>query len=753
MAYKDEDEKPKLRDRGEARPNEGEMDEDEFQQIVSDVMQDAEQFVDGELSDDRATATDYYMGRPFGNEEEGRSQVVITEVRDGVKGVLPAFMRVIHGPENIVEFVPDNEEAIEKAQIATEVVRKIYEDSNIGFIQTHSVVKDGLVRKIGIYKWGWDESETVKAYNYSGLTEEQINFLSEEEGVNVVKVEPGEQVPGQPSMDPQTGQSIPGQPIQLFNVDLTRKENAGKVFIMAVPPEEFIFSREGRSIEEAQFVGHRMLKTRGELIALGYDEDEIDEFGDISASLSDSVEVDARAPFGQPGSDPESGDANDKILYVEGFMKIDFDGDGIAELRKVCAIGPTFHVVSNHPVADRPFSLWSPDPEPHTIVGLSYADLLMDLQEVESSVVRAQLDSLAASIFPRTGYVDGQVSVEDILNTAMGAPIRMNAPGMIQEIGHTFVGKEAFPMLEFFMERAERRTGQAKGGRTLDMDALQSTEKAAAKAAIDSATAQQDLLVRLFAEQAFKPMFKGVLKLLVQHQNEPRMMKIRDRWMNVDPAAWRSDWDVQVNVALGSGTAEAKIGVLQALAGEQFKLIEALGPDNDLTSIPLYRNTLAKITRLSGQHAVDEFWKPIDPQQFAAKMEAAAQQPPPPTPEQITAQAMVEIERMKAEKSLAIEAEKLKLERMKMELEDDRERDKHAADITVQLQKIQAEYGVKLSQLEIDSQMEAQRIALENDNYSREVDVIADTERHRTMAKAMTDAQANELAAQSTPTE
>lgn len=752
MAYENEDEKPKLRDRGEARPNEGEMDEDEFQNIVSDVMQDAEQFVDGELSPDRAEATDYYMGRPFGNEEEGRSQVVITEVRDGVKGVLPAFMRVIHGPENIVEFVPDNEQAIEKAQIATEVVRKIYEGSD-GFIQTHSVVKDGLVRKIGIYKWGWDDSETIKAYHYTGLTEEQITLLDQEDNVTVVKVEPGEQIPGQPLMDPQTGQPIPGEPIQLFDVDLTRRQNTGRVFVMAVPPEEFIFSREGRSVGEAQFVGHRMLKTRGELIALGYDEDEIDEFGDISASLSDSEEVDARAPFGQPGSDPESGDANDKILFVEGYMKIDYDGDGIAELRKVCAVGPTFHVVSNHPVASRPFSLWSPDPEPHTIVGLSYADLLMDLQDVESSVVRAQLDSLAASIFPRTAYVDGQVSVEDILNTAMGAPIRTNAPGMIQEIAHTFVGKEAFPMLEFFMERAERRTGQAKGGRTLDMDALQSTEKAAAKAAIDSATAQQDLLVRLFAEQAFKPMFKGVLQLLVQHQNEPRMMKVRDRWMMVDPAVWRSDWDVQVNVALGSGTAEAKIAVLTSLAGEQFKLIEALGPDNDLTSIPLYRNTLAKITRLSGQQAVDEFWKPIDPMQFEQKMAMQAQQPPPPTPEQITAQAMVEIERMKAEKQLAIEAEKLKLERMKMELEDDRERDKHAADITVQLQKIQAEYGVKLNQLEIDSQMESQRILLENDAYSREVDVIADTERHRTMTKAMTDAHAAELAAESTPTE
>lgn len=308
-------------------------------------------------------------------------------------------------------------------------------------------------------------------------------------------------------------------------------------------------------------------------------------------------------------------------------------------------------------------------------------------------------------------------------------------------------------MLEFFMDRAERRTGQAKGGRTLDMDALQSTEKAAAKAAIDSATMQQDLLVRLFAEQAFKPMFKGVLRLLVQHQNEPKLMKVRDRWMNVDPAAWRADWDVQVNVALGSGTAEAKIAVLQGLAGEQFKLIETLGPDNDLTSIPLYRNTLAKITRLAGQHAVDEFWKPIDPQQFEQKMAAAAQQPPPPTPEQITAQAMVEIERMKAEKQLAIEAEKLKLERMKIELQDDRERDKAAADTVVALQKIQAEYGVMLDQMQIDAQMEAQRILLDSDDYANEVAVNADVERHRTMAKAMTDAQAAELAAESTPTE
>src|SRR5512133_3563202 len=86
------------------RPNEG-GDED-INAIVSRAITDAVAYIDGEIAPERAKATEYYQGQPFGNEQDGRSKAVLTEVRDGIIGVLPSVIRVIHGPEHPVEFVP-----------------------------------------------------------------------------------------------------------------------------------------------------------------------------------------------------------------------------------------------------------------------------------------------------------------------------------------------------------------------------------------------------------------------------------------------------------------------------------------------------------------------------------------------------------------------------------------------------------------------------------------------------------------------
>src|SRR5690606_34086239 len=120
-----------------------------------------------------------------------------------------------------------------------------------------------------------------------------------------------------------------------------------------------------------------------------------------------------------------------------------------------------------------PFSIFVPTREPHTLTGRSWADRTMDLQLTKSSLLRATLDSLALSIFPRTAYVEGQVEVEDILSTAIGQPIRMRQIGAAQEFSHDFKGREAMPLMMLMDDIKEPRTGINKGAAGLDADALQ----------------------------------------------------------------------------------------------------------------------------------------------------------------------------------------------------------------------------------------------------------------------------------------
>jgi hypothetical protein len=148
------------------------MDVEDVRTALGAVLQDCITYIDSELSPDRAEATEYYNGELFGNEEEGRSQVVITEVRDVVRGVVPSVLRVVFGPEQVVEFVPKRADAAAAAEQATDYVQHVFTEENQGFLKTHSVLKDGLVRKLGVFKWWW-EPTPPKAYSML-LTQSQL---------------------------------------------------------------------------------------------------------------------------------------------------------------------------------------------------------------------------------------------------------------------------------------------------------------------------------------------------------------------------------------------------------------------------------------------------------------------------------------------------------------------------------------------------------------------------------------------------
>jgi hypothetical protein len=685
------------------RKGEGIMDDEDFNSIVMEAMSQSVQFVDTELSYERARATEMYLGKPFGNEEEGRSQAIMTELRDAVSGALPSFLRVLFGADHVVEFVPNNAKGVDAAAQATDYVRYVVEEQNAGFLQALSVIKDGLIRKLGIYKWVWDTSEDTKAYKLQNLTKEQVEDLAADDEVDlkeVKKLPPTKQAtadyeaaktqfanmmkqhaamaaqPQQPGAQTPPAPQPPPPPIQLHDVQLTRTIKGGRVKIYTLPPEEFIFNREARSIDTALLVAHRTDKTRGELIAMGVDEEDIDEYGgmggDVDVTLKANAEEIARRDVAGIGrvvgygftQDPEMGEANRKILYCEAYITMDYDGDGIAELRKVCTLGPTYYPIKNDPVSERPFAIFTPDPEPHALIGGSWGDRLMDMQRITSMLVRGMLDSLSASIFPRTAYLEGQASVADIMNTAVGAPIRERVSGAVRTLETPFIGKEAMPVLSFMQDVIERRTGQEKGAQGLDADALQSTTKEGVGASLTAAQGQTEMMLRIFAESAFKPLFRGILRLLIENQPRAQMVRLRGQWTEVNPKSWDADMDVTVNIGLGTTFIDNKVSALLAVAAEQKDILTTYGPNNPMVTVAQYRDTLAQMLKYRGLPNADAYFKQVDP-----NWQPPAPPSPQPTPEQVQAQAQMQIENMKATKDLAVKKDQLALEEKKMDLD------------------------------------------------------------------------------------
>ena len=683
------------------------MDEMELQAIITQDLTDAISYVDSDLSPTRAKGTEYYRGDLFGNEVEGNSKVVAMEVRDTVSAMLPSLMRVFFSSENVVEFAPRGPEDMKMAQQATDYCNYIFQNDNSGFLTAYAIFKDSLVRKCGIAKFWWEDEEKVRIEEYTGLDDQTLEMLMQEPGgeVKIITSYPDPQIDEMQisTVDPMTGQPVMNPPAMVHDVQIKRITKDGRIRIMAVPPEELLLDRRARSFDDATIIAHRQMATMADLLAMGYDQDEIEE-NMSSTDLDSNDEYLARQPLSTTfGTNDAANPMMRRVLYIEAYSRVDYDGDGIAELRKVCCMGGGYKVVRNLPASYIPFADFPCDPEPHTspLEAMSIFDITRDLQEIKSEILRNTLDSLAQSIHPRTAVVEGQVNIDDVLNNETGAIIRMRAPGMVQPLTTPFVGQAAFPMMEYMDQIKEDRTGMSKAAMGLNADALQSSTKAAVNATINASQGRIELTARILAE-GMKKLFKGILFLATTHQDKARMVRMRNEWVQIDPRFWDVGMDANINIALGNGDTNEKLQALMMIMSKQEQILQQLGPTNPLVTPQQFSNTLRKIVELSGFKDSTSFFQNIP----ADYVPPAPQQKP--SPEEVLAQ--VQAESIKAD--IQKKAAELELKRQQMIMDDDLNRDKMAQDLYLKKYEIELKYKSQISTAEIDAAQSIDREAM-----------------------------------------
>lgn len=681
------------------------MSAEDVKAAIGPILTDCVSYVDSVLSPERELATQYYNGEPFGNEEEGRSQIVLTELRDTVSGIIPDIMRVFFGPERYVEFLPKTAQSVRSAKEQTDYIHFCFAERNGGFLQSFAVLKDGLIRKIGIFKSWWDDSSDVRAFTLKNVTDDELTALAADDDVKLLGVKESGEQDADDLPPAQEGQ--PAAPLQkLHTVHITRSM-PGRLRVKALPPEEFMYNRSARDTD-TQFIvlAHRTRKSTSELLAMDISQDDIDTYGTGGEALLTNVEEIARRAD-QSGSqeDPATTKSNEMHEFTDAYIRLDVDGDGSSELRQMQCLGSGYHVVNGDglgvPVDEHPFALFIPDPEPHTLHGLSLFDRVGDLQLMKSNVFRAQADSLSMALFPRLAYVEGQANVNDILNVEIGAPIRMRQVGAVTPIAMPYSGEMATPMLQYLDQVAERRTGRSKGAEGLDIDALQSTTAQGVDAAVSGSRAQTEMLARMFAEMTLKPLFRRMYRLVQQNQPE-EYVRLRDKITQVSPSAWEPELDVAVNVALGSTLVEKKLATLGAAVAKQEQVLQLLGPSNPIVSLSMYAATLQRGVELGGFLDVESFFKSVEEDW------QPPQQQPQPTPEQTLAQAQVQVEQMRVQKELQIKEAELMLKQSEQQQNHERALAKDAADIA--LRKLEIEYKYKAGDIEQQFESDTQRI-------------------------------------------
>ena len=655
------------------------LSEEEFNGRVRMAIASAERFIDDHVTPNRVEAAKYYRGAYFGDEEEGRSQVVLSEVRDTIQAMMPSLMRIFTSGQKIVEYMPRTPDDVQIAEQASDAVNFIFNEMNPGFQILHSAFKDALLKKAGIITW-WAESEDrVVEKHFSGMTEDEVLLFRQNnptaEFTYIYPVEP----------------SNPLEPVTYkFCVKLV--DSAVKYRVRTLPPECFIIDKRARDTDRMfDIIGYRDLVSVSELVEMGFEEEDILEHGapgDDDLWVAEMEEQERNPGYQTPYDDNEP--SLKRVKYMKVYLRIDKDGDGVAELRCIHAIGDTCYILKDEVVDHAPFALFCPDPEPHTVFGHSVADVTMDLQRIKSHVLRATLDSLAQSIFPRTVIVEGQVNIDDVLNKEVGAVVRARTPGAVQDLSTPFVGQAAMPILDYLDQIKAQRTGITPTSQGLDADVLQSTTRAAVNAQISASQDRIELIARTFAETGMRQLFAGLLKLITRHQDKPLLVRLRGQWTPMDVSRWDANMDCVVSVALGRGDDAQQMGFLTQVAQKQEQILQQMGLGNPLVKPSQYANTLSQIVRKAGFKNPESFFSPISPEQdmqiAQLEQQSKAQQKDPN-------QLLAEVELAKAQADTFAKLQTQAIQRAQLQLDSDLKRDQMEADIILKAAEIAAKHG------------------------------------------------------------
>jgi hypothetical protein len=650
----------------------------------------------------RTAALRLYNGEPMGDEEPGRSQLILTEVKDTINAMMPTVMRVFTGADRPVEILPsaDGDEA--EARQAQDYVEHVCYVENNGWRAVHDATMDAFQLKAGWLHWWWDYQTEVKSEHYYGLLEPQCASLVSEPGVTALRVVRREATPPEragimASPEAQVLQLRPELPLLVYDAQITRKSPRNRPRLCAVPSEQIMIDTDALGPHDPmlRFICRRRTVTVSELVALGFPRELVmtritmlqQQLNRVTRRRDRLAAIIPR----QQSPDP----ALWRVMYTEAWMRFDYDGDGIVELHHLHAIGDySFLILGHEPASHVPLARICPYMVPHRAIGESIADRVGDVQRAMTRVFRNILDSMAESIHPRTVIEEGFVNRDDVMNTEMGAVIRETKTGAVRELTKPFIGASAMPVMEALGVIKEQRTGITRTSQGLTADVLQSTTPIAVSAQLASSQDRLELVIRTLAE-GVRDVYEGMVKLLCEHQDRPRTVLIRGIWTPMDPRAWMASYNIVVKDGTGHGTMLQRVQVLGAIAGQQKELLQTMGPNNPLCTLGQLRNTLADMAQAAGIMNTARYFLPL-PTNYQYNPP-----PQPPTPDQIVAQA----EALKAQTQAVTDREQANTDRMTALLEDDRLRDEAAAKMVMEAIDAMGKYGINVDLASIRAMM------------------------------------------------
>jgi hypothetical protein len=696
------------------------MSEEELLKILKEEETDAASYYTSEMAKDQAEAMQRFYGEKYGDEVEGRSQITTHDIEDCINWMMPDLMRVFMASDELVTIEPGSIEDEQPydgkpggkpiTECAADYLDHIFFKDNDGETNLYDFAFDGLLQRRGVMRVAWEDPKPKPAKTLEGIAPDKLARYVEDPEYEILEQE----------QDPKT---------QLFTLRVKQTPKMGRVFIEAVAPEGFRISRRAKSVDTASYHGEQSDEFLADLIRQ-FPEKARDLAPDGLTASTDDKDDEESDPRKDARWQEEISDVarrcaasvgRKKVKLQREFVRIDYDGDNIVELRAIKRVGDT--ILENIEVEKSEYVTWTPLRVSHKDAGRSLADVLAPIQRARTVVLRRTLDGLAQALTPRSvvnTQMVGEEGVDDLIDNEIGGVIRTNGPvgDAFREVVTPDVSASGYQMLEYLDQRGDEASGVTRHSQGLDPSALNKTAtgidllQAAAKSRVE--------LIARWLGKGLQDVLERVLHLVCAHQDAARQMKIKGTWMNIDPRRWSDEMAVKVHVGMAAASRSQQIANLEAVIAKQGEILKLAGPGNPIVGVQELRNACAEQVQAMGYKDASRFFKEVDPNykpeqqqdpklveaQMKAQLQAQEQQANQRLQEQkMASERELAVFKAQSEQQLAVMRlqmeEKLAIQRMEMEAQLDLRRQ------NMEAAQDERRMGLEASQAERDSQRNA----------------------------------------------
>lgn len=679
------------------------LDVDDVLAELTTLIDDAVDFMESELVPHWEKSEKFYAGESDVPIIDKRSRATETTLRDAVRSVKPNVMRVFTQSEEIIEYTPADNMDFALATIAekqSEFANSMFWNCG-GYRLLSDVTHNSILKRGGVVKTHRKTTLKEEFLFLSEVDEQGMAQLSQMPEVTIVSAE-------------ETGTSEPldemGTVTPLYRVEVAYRRSDAENRMESVDLTTFFVDDNATRAEDARVIGERSNITVGEALAMGLEYDDWSELDEYDAGMNTSSEEErTRRNVTKDGDTETVDDSGHVFLLTEVYARYDLDGTGIPQLYRFFLGGTSYEYIAHDRVSENPYSICNGDPLPNSFWGRDLMDVLEEDQNTQTSLLRAACDNAHMANNRRLAVHDTLVNMADVMNSALGAPIRFRSPGMIQEIGTESTLGSMLPLLQYLAQRSEIKAGVTNAAMGLDPDALQSTDKEAVRNTIQLAQGQIELFCRNIVETGLRPAFAKLLKLSIAHPQKGTQPNVLLQLFNPNMA-------MRSRVGMGTGNVEGRVASLQQVITQQKEIIAQYGPDNPLCNLNHVMKATSDLGKLMGLPNMGRYFNTVTPemmQQLAAKAAemAKANQPEPPS----TAIALAEEIRGKSSTlKQQMENEQRDKDReanqlsnvTKLLMQDDLERDKMAQTVEIEQAKM---LGGIIDKTEIAYQQEKER--------------------------------------------